>query len=210
MEQELKMAKLAACKAGLAYVELLAIFDANSLTRQQFDPVGSETGRDVEVHYSEADGSLSSKTEDVGDFTKRTMNVAFAGKPAQCIVSHLQCCPDVTPDSGILQEKDGTCAAMYSTFNFTERMGPAEQNQHKYIFDMGMSEPLVGPILETNLVTPDGNGWSGRFHQLMTTNSAILKSTVSWTYQVSDRETDCSAFQAMPEWYSKRIMPWVQ
>jgi hypothetical protein len=110
------------------------------------------------------------------------------------------------------QEKDGTCAAMYSTFNFTERMGPAEQNQHKYIFDMGMSESLFGPILETNLTTPDGNGWSGRFHQLMTTNSAILKSTVSWTYQVSDRETDCSTstFQAMPEWYSKRIMPWVQ
>ena len=61
-------------------------------------PVGSETGRDVEVHYSEADGSLSSKVEDVGDFTKRTMNVAFAGKPAQCIVSHVHCRSDAMPD----------------------------------------------------------------------------------------------------------------
>ena len=37
----------------------------------------------------------------------------------------------------------------------------------------------------------DGNGWSGRFHRLMMSNSAILKSTM------------------MPEWYQSRIMPWV-
>ena len=37
MEQELKMAKLAACKAGLAYVELPTTLNANSLTRQQLN-----------------------------------------------------------------------------------------------------------------------------------------------------------------------------
>ncbi|KPV75135.1 glycosyltransferase family 90 protein [Rhodotorula graminis WP1] len=45
--------------------------------------------------------------------------------------------------------------------------------QYKYILDV------------------DGNGWSGRFHRLMSTNSLILKST------------------AFPEWYSDRIQPWV-
>jgi len=38
----------------------------------------------------------------------------------------------------------------------------------------------------------DGNGWSGRFHRLMSTKSVVLKSTI------------------FPEWYTERIMPWVQ
>ena len=38
----------------------------------------------------------------------------------------------------------------------------------------------------------DGNGWSGRFHKLMSTKSMVLKSTL------------------FPEWYSDRIQPWVQ
>lgn len=41
------------------------------------------------------------------------------------------------------------------------------------------------------LLDIDGNGWSARFKRLMTTNSAVLKSTI------------------FPEWYSARIQPWV-
>jgi len=38
----------------------------------------------------------------------------------------------------------------------------------------------------------DGNGWSGRFHRLMSMRSAVLKSTV------------------FPEWYQDRVQEWVQ
>lgn len=41
------------------------------------------------------------------------------------------------------------------------------------------------------LIDVDGNGWSGRFHRLMSTKSVVLKTTL------------------FPEWYSERIMPWV-
>jgi hypothetical protein len=41
------------------------------------------------------------------------------------------------------------------------------------------------------LLDIDGNGWSARFKRLMSTNSAVLKSTM------------------FPEWYSARIQPWV-
>jgi hypothetical protein len=38
----------------------------------------------------------------------------------------------------------------------------------------------------------DGNGWSGRFHRLMSMKACVLKSTL------------------FPEWYGDRIQPWVQ
>jgi len=41
------------------------------------------------------------------------------------------------------------------------------------------------------LVQMDGNGWSGRFKRLMTSNSVIFKSTI------------------YPEWFSDRVAPWI-
>jgi hypothetical protein len=38
----------------------------------------------------------------------------------------------------------------------------------------------------------DGNGWSGRFHRLMSMKACVLKSTL------------------FPEWYGDRIQPWLQ
>jgi len=70
-------------------------------------------------------------------------------------------------------EGDGTCEALTRVFDFKGNMDLEENNNYKYIFDV------------------DGNGWSGRFHRLMLSNSAVLKSTI------------------MPEWYQQRIMPWV-
>jgi hypothetical protein len=52
-------------------------------------------------------------------------------------------------------------------------MSEEEQNSYRYVIDV------------------DGNGWSGRFHRLMASNSLVLKSTI------------------FPEWYSDRIQPWV-
>ncbi|BGP39508.1 Protein O-glucosyltransferase 2 [Rhodotorula kratochvilovae] len=66
-----------------------------------------------------------------------------------------------------------TCEEIEREFQWDGYMPEEEQNQYKYVIDV------------------DGNGWSGRFHRLMSTNSLVLKSTV------------------FPEWYADRIQPWV-
>ncbi|KAG0146696.1 hypothetical protein CROQUDRAFT_43986 [Cronartium quercuum f. sp. fusiforme G11] len=70
--------------------------------------------------------------------------------------------------------EDGTCEAVRSLYTFKDSVEPETMNHYKYIMDV------------------DGNGWSGRFHKLMTTRSVILKSTI------------------FPEWYvyADRIQPW--
>lgn len=81
-----------------------------------------------------------------------------------------------------MQEEDGTCAAMLRVFEFQSGMDQEEANRYRYIFDMGESFPLLqNSEIELTLlaILPDGNGWSGRFHRLLMSNSAILKSTVS-------------------------------
>ncbi|GAA5838300.1 hypothetical protein JCM11251_003457 [Rhodosporidiobolus azoricus] len=65
------------------------------------------------------------------------------------------------------------CAALEKDFEWDSYMSEADQNQYKYVLDV------------------DGNGWSGRFHRLMASNSLVLKSTI------------------FPEWYAERIQPWV-
>lgn len=55
---------------------------------------------------------------------------------------------------------DGTCEAVQRLYRFTQiKMKQEEANQYKYVMDV------------------DGNGWSGRFHRLMASKSAVLKST---------------------------------
>ncbi|GAA5887796.1 hypothetical protein JCM6882_000754 [Rhodosporidiobolus microsporus] len=65
------------------------------------------------------------------------------------------------------------CAAFEKEFLWDDWMEPDVQNTYKYMMDV------------------DGNGWSGRFHRLMSTNSLVLKQTI------------------FPEWYSDMIQPWV-
>ncbi|SDA02250.1 BZ3501_MvSof-1269-A2-R1_C50g00261 [Microbotryum saponariae] len=59
-----------------------------------------------------------------------------------------------------------------STHRFSPFMTREEQNLYKYTMDI------------------DGNGWSRRFHTLMSSISLVLKSTIR------------------PEWYFDRIQPW--
>ena len=66
-----------------------------------------------------------------------------------------------------------TCERMSQIIDFAPTMGLEEQNQYRYMLDV------------------DGNGWSGRFNRLLSTNSVVLKSTI------------------FPEWYQDRIIPWV-
>ncbi|GAA5832497.1 hypothetical protein JCM11251_001347 [Rhodosporidiobolus azoricus] len=65
------------------------------------------------------------------------------------------------------------CLKFEEEFEWVDYTEPEVQNEFKYVLDV------------------DGNGWSGRFHRLMSSNSLVLKSTI------------------FPEWYSDRIQPWV-
>ncbi|PLW06531.1 hypothetical protein PCASD_24354 [Puccinia coronata f. sp. avenae] len=66
-----------------------------------------------------------------------------------------------------------TCHQLATSIHFAPTISFEQTNQYKYLMDV------------------DGNGWSGRFHRLMSTNSLVLKSTL------------------FPEWYSDRVQPWV-
>ncbi|WVW82295.1 hypothetical protein I302_104301 [Kwoniella bestiolae CBS 10118] len=65
------------------------------------------------------------------------------------------------------------CRRVQAGYKFGARKDWSQGNQYKYLLDI------------------DGNGWSARFKRLMSTNSAVLKSTI------------------FPEWYTDRIQPWV-
>ncbi|TKA58044.1 hypothetical protein B0A53_00446 [Rhodotorula sp. CCFEE 5036] len=65
------------------------------------------------------------------------------------------------------------CDSFEKDFLWDDWMDPAKQAEYKYVIDV------------------DGNGWSGRFHRLMKSNSMVLKSTI------------------FPEWYQDMIQPWV-
>lgn len=74
------------------------------------------------------------------------------------------------------REDDGTCQSMSTHLHWADKsfMINEEANEYKYVMDV------------------DGNGWSGRFHRLMSSNAAVLKS------------------QGYTEWWSDRIQPWLQ
>ncbi|KAJ2932199.1 hypothetical protein H1R20_g4882, partial [Candolleomyces eurysporus] len=65
------------------------------------------------------------------------------------------------------------CDILESMYQFMPFQSGKESGKYKYVIDV------------------DGNGWSGRFKKLMTTNSLIFKSTI------------------YPEWYHDRVEPWV-
>ncbi|RDB16600.1 Beta-1,2-xylosyltransferase 1 [Hypsizygus marmoreus] len=66
-----------------------------------------------------------------------------------------------------------TCKYLATIFPWRERQSVKDAGNYKYVLDV------------------DGNGWSGRFKRLITSNSLIFKATI------------------YPEWYTDRIAPWV-
>ncbi|GJN90731.1 hypothetical protein Rhopal_003745-T1 [Rhodotorula paludigena] len=78
-----------------------------------------------------------------------------------------------TGREGQCDEEDGSCEAVRQLFDFQRQFGWNEANEYKFLLDL------------------DGNAWSGRFHRLLSSNSAVLKSTI------------------FPEWYADWIEPWV-
>ncbi|KAF9531363.1 glycosyl transferase family 90-domain-containing protein [Crepidotus variabilis] len=66
-----------------------------------------------------------------------------------------------------------TCDTLRAIYPWREYQSLGEAGQYKYVLDV------------------DGNGWSGRFKRLITSNSLIFKSTI------------------YPEWFVDRVQPWV-
>lgn len=66
------------------------------------------------------------------------------------------------------------CDELKRDFAWSKSVSLEDQVQYKYMIDV------------------DGNGWSGRFHRLMLSNSAVLKATI------------------FPEWYADHVQPWLQ
>ncbi|KAJ7596237.1 glycosyl transferase family 90-domain-containing protein [Mycena floridula] len=69
--------------------------------------------------------------------------------------------------------KGKTCKELEELMTWRERQSIKEAGNYRYVLDV------------------DGNGWSGRFKRLITSNSVIFKSTI------------------YPEWYMDRIAPWL-
>ncbi|GAA5821220.1 hypothetical protein JCM3770_006880 [Rhodotorula araucariae] len=80
---------------------------------------------------------------------------------------------DVSFAGGPVQCDEETCKVMQELIEFKPTMGLNDAYQYKYVMDV------------------DGNGWSGRFHRLMSMKACVLKSTL------------------FPEWYGDRIQPWL-
>ncbi|WVW84823.1 hypothetical protein I302_106858 [Kwoniella bestiolae CBS 10118] len=69
-------------------------------------------------------------------------------------------------------EEDGTCEDMRQEIQWAGHQGAEELNRHKFLLDI------------------DGNGWSGRFRRLMSTNSMVIKMTM------------------FTEWFQPHLIPW--
>ncbi|OCF30440.1 hypothetical protein I316_07927 [Kwoniella heveanensis BCC8398] len=69
-------------------------------------------------------------------------------------------------------EEDGTCDDMRREIQWAGHQGAEELNKHKFLLDI------------------DGNGWSGRFRRLMSTNSMVIKMTM------------------FTEWFQPHLIPW--
>ncbi|KAJ8073632.1 hypothetical protein PM082_011910 [Marasmius tenuissimus] len=75
--------------------------------------------------------------------------------------------------AGNMQCEEEVCKEMEKVYPLARAIPPKEAGNYKYVIDV------------------DGNGWSGRFKRLMTSNALVFKSTI------------------FPEWYSDRVQPWV-
>ncbi|KAF8628840.1 hypothetical protein AX17_005900 [Amanita inopinata Kibby_2008] len=119
---------------------------------------------------------------------------------------------------GYANDRNGTLSILYPTLNKTEKAGEAKTIQKSRINPAIMDIAFAGSPVACSFATcqllsqifpwrerqsikdagkykyvldVDGNGWSGRFKRLITSNSLVFKSTI------------------YPEWYMDRIAPWV-
>ncbi|KAL1408186.1 hypothetical protein Q8F55_004991 [Vanrija albida] len=81
---------------------------------------------------------------------------------------------DMALAGGAIQcdEDDGTCDDMEREIDFAPFQRSPAMNKHKFLLDI------------------DGNGWSGRFRRLMSTNSVVIKTGI------------------FSEWFQPHLIPW--
>ncbi|WWC70900.1 uncharacterized protein I206_104852 [Kwoniella pini CBS 10737] len=81
---------------------------------------------------------------------------------------------DIKLSGGPIQcdTEDGTCDDMQKEIQWAGHQSADELNRHKFLLDI------------------DGNGWSGRFRRLMSTNSMVIKMTM------------------FTEWFQPHLIPW--
>lgn len=126
------------------------------------------------VLWAEGDGAIREKTYNVNGLNRAYMDVAFAGGPVQC-----------DPE---------TCALMNKLIDFRDTMGLNEAYQVRgasSVSSCARSRFTLSAQYKY-VMDVDGNGWSGRFHRLMSMKACVFKSTL------------------FPEWYADRVQPWLQ
>ncbi|KAJ4474319.1 glycosyl transferase family 90-domain-containing protein [Lentinula aciculospora] len=74
---------------------------------------------------------------------------------------------------GPSQCEEPTCSRMKQIYEYKQTQSMKDAGNYKYVLDI------------------DGNGWSGRFKRLITSNSLVFKTTI------------------YPEWFIDRVEPWV-
>ena len=108
------------------------------------------------------DRTRSEKLMDLKELKKAMINpavldIAFGGQP-------ISCAPDV-------------CDVVKARYPWRERQSIAEAGKHKYVIDVSHLFSFSHHLLMM-LSKVDGNGWSGRFKRLITSNSLVFKSTL--------------------------------
>ncbi|KAA1138934.1 hypothetical protein PGTUg99_030169 [Puccinia graminis f. sp. tritici] len=95
-----------------------------------------------------------------------------------------------------IQCEPPACQELKDMINFQEWVGQEQANLYKYALDV------------------DGNGWSGRFHKLLSSNRVVIKVSPTTLFSFNGSlifirsAMIASQNTIFPEWYADRIQPW--
>ena len=140
--------------------------DWQSSQRARLHFMSHETKGKKSVLWADEDGTAREDTFSVKEMNENWLDTSYAGEPVQC--------------------DEETCKLMREIIDFAPTMGLEQSYEYKYMIDVD------GSAFEASIRLTHADGWSGRFHRLMSTKAAVLKTTI------------------FPEWYAQRIQPWLQ
>ncbi|WVQ65645.1 uncharacterized protein L199_003823 [Kwoniella botswanensis] len=148
-----------------------------SFSEEGDDQLGDEHQRGkIQYHASPPPSDTSSRSErQRQDKEKRSMNDPLTSLEDEYSTEEvMKFYYDMKLSGQPIQcsEEDGTCEDMRREIQWAGHQGAEELNRHKFLLDI------------------DGNGWSGRFRRLMSTNSMVIKMTM------------------FTEWFQPHLIPW--
>jgi beta-1,2-xylosyltransferase len=143
--------------------------DAHRIRLHRFAANDSEELNSVLAADLESSGPLGIRSENMttAKLTDFYFDMKLAGGPIQCSNDDGTCDDIRCVSSASLAL---TCRA---EIEFAPHQSASELNKHKFLFDI------------------DGNGWSGRFRRLMSTNSMVIKAGI------------------FTEWFQPHLIPYV-